>query len=87
MTKKLRVHTFFLGHWQLEQSSYCVSIYVLDKGIQNSLKRNIENSIIVLNEAHNIDGALREPGSGEFLGVELSQIATFLLLLMGLPYL
>lgn len=57
----------------------CPYNYVLDKGIRNSLGINIENSIIILDEAHNIDGALRDLGSGEFSEVELSQIVASLL--------
>jgi len=58
---------------------FCPYNYVLDKGIRNSLGIDIENSIIVIDEAHNIDGALRELGSGEFSEVELSNIVASLL--------
>jgi Fanconi anemia group J protein len=45
--------------------------YVLDPGIRKSLDIDLEGSIVVLDEAHNVESVLRESGSGTFAEVDL----------------
>ena len=37
--------------------------YILDPGIRSALQISVENAVIVLDEAHNVEDVLRESGS------------------------
>lgn len=52
--------------------------YVLDPFIRKSLDISLENTIVVLDEAHNVEDTLRESGSGKFGEFELMEILCML---------
>ena len=52
--------------------------YILDPSIRQTMDINISNSIIILDEAHNVESTLRESGSGDFSEVELCELLVFL---------
>ena len=52
--------------------------YVLDPSIRKSLDIDISGSIIILDEAHNIESTLRESGSGSFSEIDLCELLVFL---------
>jgi len=58
---------------------FCPYNYVLDPSIRNALGLSIENTIVVLDEAHNIESILRDLGSGEFSEIGLSKVLASLL--------
>lgn len=58
---------------------FCPYNYVLDPGIRKSMNIELRNSVIILDEAHNIEDTLRESGSGSFSEMELYDMAALLL--------
>jgi hypothetical protein len=57
---------------------FCPYNYILDPGIRSSLNINLSNTVVILDEAHNIEDTLRESGSGSFTELELYDIVEFL---------
>ena len=51
---------------------------VLDPGIREALGIELGNSVIVLDEAHNVEGTLRDAGSGKFSEFELCELIVML---------
>lgn len=61
----------------LEKSAdivFCPYNYVLDNSIRQSLSLNIENAVVVLDEAHNVEDILRSSGSGRWSEFELCEM-------------
>lgn len=52
--------------------------YVLDPGIRNALGIELMNSVVILDEAHNVEDTLREAGSGKFGEFELCELVVML---------
>jgi len=52
--------------------------YVLDPGIREALGIVLSNSVVILDEAHNVEGTLREAGSGKFGEFELCELTVML---------
>ncbi|KAL9186838.1 hypothetical protein ACHAXT_010558 [Thalassiosira profunda] len=52
--------------------------YVLDPGIRDALGIELGNSIVILDEAHNVESTLREAGSGQFGEFELCELVVML---------
>jgi hypothetical protein len=52
--------------------------YILDPGIRNAMGINLSNSVVILDEAHNIEDILRESGSGKFKEIELCEMIIML---------
>ncbi|CAB9497764.1 Regulator of telomere elongation helicase 1 [Seminavis robusta] len=48
--------------------------YILDPGIRKALEIDLEGAVVVLDEAHNVEGTLTESGSGKFGEIELTQL-------------
>ncbi|KAL3908406.1 MAG: hypothetical protein SGILL_008494, partial [Bacillariaceae sp.] len=48
--------------------------YILDPGIRSALNISLENTVVVLDEAHNVESTLCESGSGKFGEIELCHI-------------
>ena len=48
--------------------------YLLDPAIREVMSINLENSVIVLDEAHNVEGTLREAGSGKWFEADLCDL-------------
>jgi len=57
---------------------FCPYNYVLDPNIRKSLEINIKNSVVVLDEAHNVEDTLRQEGSGKFGEIELLEMNVLL---------
>ena len=60
------------------QLVFCPYNYVLDPFIRKSLDIGLENSVVVLDEAHNVEDTLRESGSGKFGEFELAEMVVML---------
>jgi len=52
--------------------------YVLDPGIRQALDIDLNGSVVVLDEAHNVEGVLTESGSGSWGEIELSKLVAVL---------
>ncbi|KAL7540832.1 hypothetical protein ACHAXR_010746 [Thalassiosira sp. AJA248-18] len=52
--------------------------YVLDPGIREALSIELDNSVVILDEAHNVESTLREAGSGKFSEFELCELIVML---------
>lgn len=52
--------------------------YILDPAIRKSMGINLANSVVILDEAHNIEDILRESGSGKFTEIEMCEMVVFL---------
>jgi len=52
--------------------------YVLDPGIREALGIELDNSVVILDEAHNVESTLREAGSGKFGEFELCELIVML---------
>jgi len=52
--------------------------YVLDPGIRDALGIELMNSVVILDEAHNVEDTLREAGSGKFGEFELCELVVML---------
>jgi hypothetical protein len=48
--------------------------YILDPGIRNAMNISLANTVVVLDEAHNVESTLCEGGSGKFGEIDLCQI-------------
>jgi Fanconi anemia group J protein len=57
---------------------FCPYNYVLDPNIRNAMEIDIKNSIVVLDEAHNVEDTLRQEGSGKFGEIELLEMNVLL---------
>lgn len=57
---------------------FCPYNYVLDPNIRASLDISLDNAVVVLDEAHNVEDTLRESGSGKFGEFELADIVVML---------
>lgn len=60
------------------QLVFCPYNYVLDPFIRESLGIGLENSVVVLDEAHNVEDTIRESGSGKFGEFELAEMVIML---------
>jgi hypothetical protein len=52
--------------------------YILDPGIRAAMGIDLNGSVVVLDEGHNIEGTLREAGSGKFYELDLCEIINLL---------
>ena len=52
--------------------------YILDPKIRNALGIELEDSIVILDEAHNVEDTLREAGSGKFGEIEICELVVML---------
>jgi len=52
--------------------------YILDPAIRSAMGINLANSVVILDEAHNIEDILRESGSGKFTEIEMCELVVFL---------
>jgi DEAD_2/PDZ domain len=52
--------------------------YILDPGIRSAMGIDLKGAVVVLDEGHNIEGTLREAGSGKFSELELCEIINLL---------
>lgn len=52
--------------------------YVLDPAIRRTLNLDLKGSVVVLDEAHNIEDTLCESGSGEYGEIDMCQMISFL---------
>lgn len=52
--------------------------YILDPAIRKAMGINLANSVVILDEAHNIEDILRESGSGKFTEIELCEMIILL---------
>ena len=52
--------------------------YVLDPGIREALDIELNNAVVILDEAHNVESTLREAGSGKFGEFELLELIVML---------
>ena len=57
---------------------FCPYNYVLDPSIRETTGINLWNSVVVLDEAHNIEDILRNSGSGTFSEFELAEMVCML---------
>jgi Fanconi anemia group J protein len=57
---------------------FCPYNYILDPDIRSAMELNIENAIVILDEAHNVEDALRSLGSDKFGEIELLKILALL---------
>lgn len=55
--------------------------YILDPSIRRSMQLPLENTIVVLDEAHNVEDTLKESGSGDYKELDLCKMMTTLMLL------
>jgi len=53
---------------------FCPYNYVLDPSIRKALEIDVENAIVVLDEAHNVEDTLRQEGSGKYGEIELLEM-------------
>ena len=58
---------------------FCPYNYVLDPVIREALGLSLWNTVVVLDEAHNVEDTLRESGSGIFSEFELAEMVAMLL--------
>jgi Rad3-related DNA helicase len=57
---------------------FCPYNYVLDPSIRSSLGLELDNAVVVLDEAHNVEDVLRDAGSGKFGEFEMAEIIIML---------
>ena len=57
---------------------FCPYNYILDPDIRNAMELDVEDSIVVLDEAHNVEDALRGLGSATFGEFELIEMMALL---------
>jgi len=57
---------------------FCPYNYILDPGIRDTLKINLENTVVVLDEAHNVEDVLRDSGSGKWSEFDMCTIISHL---------
>ena len=57
---------------------FCPYNYVLDPTIRNAMEIDIEDAIVILDEAHNVEDTLRSTGSDKFKEFELIEMLLFL---------
>lgn len=57
---------------------FCPYNYVLDPSIRNAMEIDIKDSVVVLDEAHNVEDTLRQEGSGKFGEIELLEMIALL---------
>jgi Rad3-related DNA helicases len=57
---------------------FCPYNYVLDPSIRNAMEIDIKDSVVVLDEAHNVEDTLRQEGSGKFGEIELLEMIVLL---------
>ena len=57
---------------------FCPYNYVLDPFIRKSLDIQLEETIVVLDEAHNVEDVLRDSGTGKFGEIELCEMIVML---------
>lgn len=70
----------------LEKSAdivFCPYNYVLDASIRDALSLNIQNAVVVLDEAHNVEDCCRSSGSGQWSEFELSEMVVALEYISG----
>ncbi|CAJ1966607.1 unnamed protein product [Cylindrotheca closterium] len=56
--------------------------YILDASIRKSMQISLKDSIVVLDEAHNVEDTLKESGSGDFRELDLCQMMNSLLVVI-----
>ena len=52
--------------------------YILDPGIRNAMQISVENTVVIMDEAHNVEDVLRESGSISVKDLELMDLFVFL---------
>jgi hypothetical protein len=52
--------------------------YILDPGIRRAMNISLKNTVVVLDEAHNVESTLCEGGSGKYSEIELYQLVSSL---------
>lgn len=57
---------------------FCPYNYILDPNIRSAMELKVENSIVVLDEAHNVEDTLRDIGSGKYGEIEMLKMIAFL---------
>ena len=57
---------------------FCPYNYVLDPGIRKALSIDLNGSVVVLDEAHNVEDTLCESGSGDFSELDLCHLVCIL---------
>ncbi|KAJ2772430.1 hypothetical protein IWQ56_001378, partial [Coemansia nantahalensis] len=55
--------------------TFCPYNYIVDPSIRSAVGVNLHNSIVILDEAHNIEGVAREAGSLEITDLQLVRMA------------
>ena len=81
--KKLSPHApcpYFLSRALAKHAEliFCPYNYILDPIIRKSLDIQLEETIVVLDEAHNVEDVLRDSGSGKFGEIELCEMIVML---------
>lgn len=57
---------------------FCPYNYILDPDIRSAMELDVENTIVILDEAHNVEDALRSLGSDKFGEIELLKMLALL---------
>ena len=57
---------------------FCPYNYVLDPSIRSAMEIRVENAVIVLDEAHNVEDTLRQEGSGTYGEIEMLEMNVLL---------
>jgi len=71
---------YYLSHTLVDKAEliFAPYQYILDPNIRNRLNIDLEDSVVVLDEAHNVESTLRDSGSGKFGEIELCDLIVIL---------